>query len=193
VGLHVIGYSILLGIFGGFYPNLIFLRELELLDKFLIRFFGSYCYNGAIISLSLRILCSSLLLGFMLSILCFKYPHQVKRFIFQWMGLYGMIFYLFWIFVAKQRDSTPGPTISAMGNYLNHTLVFFSISFGICLLFLVLNIIRSKDKSSIIEVETIPSTIFECPHCHTQYLSRIMYCSVCNEPISDETDTDPNL
>ena len=186
VVLHFIGYSMLLGIFGFFYPTFVFLGELELLDKFLIRFFASYCYYGTAISFWRKFLFSSLLLGGILSFLCFKNPRHVKRFIFQWIGLYGMTHYLFWIFLENPKDSTSTPPISVTNNFSKDVLVFFALSVGLCLLFFVLTKIREKRVVSTVEPENIPSTSFECPYCHAKFLSRIMYCSSCNKPIIDD-------
>ena len=138
VVLHFIGYSMLLGIFGFFYPTFVFLGELELLDKFLIRFFASYCNYGTAINFWMKFLFSSLLLVGILSFLCFKNPRHVKRFIFQWIGLYGMVHYLFWIFIEKPKDPASIPPISMTSNFSKDVLVFFALSVGLCLLFFVI-------------------------------------------------------
>ncbi|UYP45707.1 hypothetical protein NEF87_001992 [Candidatus Lokiarchaeum ossiferum] len=185
--IHFIGFSILLLLFNLYYPNVVFLNaDLTSLDKVIIRTLASYCNNELRKGFWIQIISCSLFLACLLLIIILKYPNQLKKCLFQWVGVYSILFYLFWVFSVNRRGETHITNFQISNQYLLHALIFFGINLGIFLLFFGLHIIRRKSKQLPVENTHLPSTVFKCPYCHTEYLSNIQFCSVCNKLIQQE-------
>ena len=185
--IHFIGYTLIIVLFDLHYPNVVFIsEELEFLDKVIIRIFASYSYYETSLGFWTRFIICSSILSVLLCITLFKFPNQLKKLLFQWVGVYGIINYLYWVFSVNRSKDPKIINFIIPNQFFQQTLIFFSLNLGIFLLFFMLNIFRGKIKQIPVEITNLPSTIFECPHCHSKFLSKVQYCSSCNKLIESE-------
>ncbi len=176
--------SLILLIFGLFYPDIKFMIEPDIAQEFIIRFLASYCFSNNKFDNWIKIIIYSLLsIGF--SIIILKKKQEIfKSYAISLLSLIFLIFYFNWLFSANPNSN---PLIIRVQISSNYWIFFIALLFILIIEFILTwNVFKNiiSHSSKIIETQTIKTIQFRCPFCNFIYDSNVVYCVNCKKEIN---------
>ncbi|MHA1673991.1 MAG: hypothetical protein ACTSYI_10225 [Promethearchaeota archaeon] len=180
---YFLGLIFTLILIGYFYPLLSIDLQLSDIEKITLRFLASFSYYGDVTQFWILIGVSVGLFEILLLFTFLKTKNTINSIVINTIGVVALSNYFFWV-LSRQITPTSGLVRYQLPiDFFGKTVIYISILIvlGLINILVLPKVFRSKYSDQ--KIAQSSPNMYECPHCHTTYHSKVLYCTHCQKSI----------